>query len=192
MSGKNHLQDDSDINIGIIGPKELVDQTRETLKSFPNFKPVFQIIESSSLIPEITKELMNDVEVLMFTEYHSYNSVKQVLDFTIPVHHMPLMGTGLYRSLFVIKSRYSLKCLSIDTVEKSMLNKFYLNLKKIIMNSLSLKICHKIRSLKKSYNSMYIIINNITQLLSPEFRKLLPNYQLSISPMNGSLLHSKT
>lgn len=118
MPRKNHLQDDSDINIGIIGPKELVDQTRETLKSFPNFKPVFQIIESSSLIPEITKELMNDVEVLMFTEYHSYNSVKQVLDFTIPVHHMPLMGTGLYRSLFIIKNRYNLKCLSIDTVEK--------------------------------------------------------------------------
>ncbi len=116
MLSKNIVQDNSDINIGIIGPKALVDQTRETLKLFPNFKPVFQIIESSSLIPEITKELMNEVEVLLFTEYHSYNTVKQIVEFTIPVHHMPLMGTGLYRSLFIIKSRYSLQCLSIDTV----------------------------------------------------------------------------
>ena len=118
MLRKNTEQDNSDINIGIIGPKALVDQTRETLKTFPNFKPVFRIIEPTSLIAEITMELMNDVEVLMFTEYHSYNTVKQVVDFIIPVHHMPLMGTGLYRSLFIIKSRYSLKCLSIDTVEE--------------------------------------------------------------------------
>ena len=47
MLRQNSVQDNSDIKIGIIGPKALVDQTRETLKTFPNFKPVFQIIESS-------------------------------------------------------------------------------------------------------------------------------------------------
>ncbi|MFJ7936157.1 hypothetical protein [Sporosarcina sp. NPDC096371] len=118
MLKTNKMQGNSDINIGIIGPKVLIDQTRQTLKAFPNFKPFFQVIESSSLLPDITKKIMNDVEVLMFTEYHSYYSVQQVLDFTIPVHHMPLMGTGLYRSLFIIKNRHSLKCLSIDTVEE--------------------------------------------------------------------------
>ncbi|WP_318615587.1 hypothetical protein [Sporosarcina sp. YIM B06819] len=118
MHRQNSVQDNSDIKIGIIGPKALVDQTRETLKTFPNFKPIFQMIDSSSSLRDITTELMNEVEVLLFTEYHSYNSVKQVLEFTIPVHHMPLMGTGLYRSLFIIKSRHSLTCLSIDTVEK--------------------------------------------------------------------------
>ena len=118
MLKTNKIQGNSDINIGIIGPKVLIDQTRQTLKAFPNFKPFFQVIESSSLLPDITKKIMNDVEVLMFTEYHSYYSVQQALDFTIPVHHMPLMGTGLYRSLFIIKNRHSLKCLSIDTVEE--------------------------------------------------------------------------
>ncbi|MHC8517233.1 GGDEF domain-containing protein [Sporosarcina sp. ITBMC105] len=115
---KDHLiSDRSEINIGIIGPEALVNQTRETLKNFPNFKPVFRVINPDSLLIDITRELMDVVEVLMFTEYHSYNIVKQAVDFIIPVHHMPIMGTGLYRSLFIIKNGYSLKSLSIDTVE---------------------------------------------------------------------------
>ena len=45
MLSKNTVQDNSDINIGIIGPKALVDQTRETLQSFPSFKPFIRIIK---------------------------------------------------------------------------------------------------------------------------------------------------
>lgn len=112
------MADTSEIQIGIIGPKELVDQTRETLKIFPNFKPVFRITTPTSQIDQIAKELINEVEVLMITEYHSYNFVKQNIDFKIPVHHMPLMGTGLYRSLFLIKIAHNLNALSIDTFEE--------------------------------------------------------------------------
>jgi len=115
------FQDTSDIKIGIIGPKELVEQTRETLKIFPNFNPIFRITTPTSQIDQIAKELINEineVEVLMITEYHSYNFVKQNVDFKIPVHHMPLMGTGLYRSLFLIKIADHLSSLSIDTFEK--------------------------------------------------------------------------
>ena len=112
------IQDTSDIKIGIIGPKELVEQTRETLKIFPNFSPVFRITTPISQIDQIAKELINEVEVLMITEYHSYNFVKQNIDFKIPVHHMPLMGTGLYRSLFLIKNSYNLSSLSVDTFEE--------------------------------------------------------------------------
>ena len=107
MPKKKLMDDNSEINIGIIGPKELVERTRETLKNFPNFKPIFRVIGSDTLIPETTMELMDEVEVLMFTENHSYVMVKQVVDFIVPVHHMPLMGTGLYRSLFLIKSNSS-------------------------------------------------------------------------------------
>lgn len=112
------FQDTSDIKIGIIGPKELVEQTRETLKIFPNFNPVFSITTPTSQIDQIARELINEVEVLMITEYHSYNYIKQNVDFKIPVHHMPLMGTGLYRSLFLIKIADNLRSLSIDTFEK--------------------------------------------------------------------------
>ncbi|MBO1912628.1 hypothetical protein J4G37_48490, partial [Microvirga sp. 3-52] len=71
---------------------------------------------------------MNDVEVLIFTEYNAYKSVKKAINFTIPVHHMPLMGTGLYRSLSIIKSGYSLQCLSIDTVEEKYVEQILLEL----------------------------------------------------------------
>ena len=99
-------------------------------------------------------ELMNDVEVLIFTEYHSYNSVKQVVDFTIPVHHMPLMGTGLYRSLFIIKSRYSLKCLSIDTVEEKYVEQILSELEEDNYELIVYKNPSQRQSLRKLYNSM--------------------------------------
>ncbi|NQD65638.1 hypothetical protein HP456_06845, partial [Bacillus haikouensis] len=123
MKSQKTIHDNSEINIGIIGPEELVDQTKETLKSFPNFKPFFGVIKPGSLIAEVAKDLMYDADVLMFTEYHLYNLAKQFIDFPIPVHHVPLMGTGLYRSLFLIKNNHGLKNLSIDTIEKKYVEK---------------------------------------------------------------------
>lgn len=117
MNNKSAPLENSEVNIGIIGPRPLVEQTREALKSFPNFNAVFRIIESVNDISGITKELMNEVEVLLFTEYHLYKLAEHAIPFEIPVHHVPLMGTGLYRSLFLIKTSYSLNHLSIDTIE---------------------------------------------------------------------------
>lgn len=119
MQIKHTIEDHSEITIGIIGPEALMNQTKETLKSFPNFKPVFSTIIPTSEITEVAKELMNEVDVLMFTEYHLYHLAKQTIDFQIPVHHVPLMGTGLYRSLFLIKNSYGLKHLSIDTIDEN-------------------------------------------------------------------------
>ena len=115
---KHTVDENSEISIGIIGPDALMHQTKETLKSFPNFKPIFSTVTPTSDIMEIAKALMNDVDVLMFTEYHLYYLAKESIDFPIPVHHVPLMGTGLYRSLFLIKNSYGLKHLSIDTIDE--------------------------------------------------------------------------
>ncbi|MGP4106057.1 hypothetical protein [Virgibacillus sp. L01] len=128
MQINKRVDDSSEINIGIIGSKSLIDQTKETLKSFPNFKPVFGVIEPDTAITDLATELMHEVDVLVFTEYHLYNLAKQAMDFSIPVHHVPLMGTGLYRSLFLIKSSYGLKCLSVDTIEEKYVKKILVEL----------------------------------------------------------------
>ncbi|MFK4997041.1 hypothetical protein ACI2OX_04040 [Bacillus sp. N9] len=117
MHNEHSFQDHSEIHIGIIGPQALLELTRESLKSFPNFRPHFLNMNASNFDPTQLKTLMNDVNVLMFTEYHLYSMAKHRLEFNIPVHHVPLMGTGLYRSLFLGKNSYGLKYLSIDTVE---------------------------------------------------------------------------
>ncbi|MBP1948437.1 GGDEF domain-containing protein [Virgibacillus litoralis] len=128
MQINKRVDDSSEINIGIIGSKSLLDQTKETLKSFPNFKPVFGVVEADTAITDLAIELMHDVDVLVFTEFHLYNLAKQSLDFSIPVHHVPLMGTGLYRSLFLIKSNYGLKRLSVDTIEEKYVEKILVEL----------------------------------------------------------------
>ncbi|SDJ98822.1 hypothetical protein [Sediminibacillus albus] len=128
MQINKRVEDSSEINIGIIGSKSLLDQTKETLKSFPNFKPIFGVIKPGTAITDLAIELMRDVDVLVFTEYHLYNLAKQSLDFTIPVHHVPLMGTGLYKSLFLIKNSYGLKRLSVDTIEEKYVKKILVEL----------------------------------------------------------------
>ncbi|MCH1626484.1 hypothetical protein [Fredinandcohnia quinoae] len=117
---KQHSIDEvtSEIKIGVIGPHALMEQTKKSLKSFPNFKPILCSVKYDSNITDTAKEIMNGVDVILFTEYHLYASAKREIDFTIPVHHVPLMGTGLYRSLFLIKNSYGLKHLSIDTIEE--------------------------------------------------------------------------
>ncbi|WP_130860401.1 hypothetical protein [Gracilibacillus phocaeensis] len=109
---------DPEITIGVITPDALVEQIKETLKAFPNFKPIFYIINPDTVLAEAMNDLEQDADVLMFMEYHQYHLAKQLTDFSIPVHLVPLMGTGLYRSLFLIKNSHGLKKLSVDTVEK--------------------------------------------------------------------------
>ncbi|AVQ98311.1 hypothetical protein OBCHQ24_04540 [Oceanobacillus iheyensis] len=118
MQIMNSVDTNSEIRIGIIGPEALMYLSKEVLKTFPNFKPFFSIITSSSVIADVTQQLMTEVDVLMFTEHHLYTEAKQAIDFHIPVHHVPLMGTGLYRSLFLIKNNFVLKQLSIDSIDK--------------------------------------------------------------------------
>ena len=100
----------SEIMIGIIGPDLLLQMTKGVLKSFPNLRPSY----SSS--NENTRQMMGEVDVLVFLEYHLYEEAKQDIAFSIPAHHIPLMGTGLYRTLLLIKNNYEQKTLSIDLI----------------------------------------------------------------------------
>ncbi|MCR2821177.1 hypothetical protein NQ185_05900 [Lederbergia panacisoli] len=117
MSNKNNGRNESEVLIGIVGPKELDQLTKEALKSFPNFKASYFNVDSSCISPNIPDDFLKNIDVLLFTEYHLYNMAKQEYEFNIPVHHVPLMGTGLYRSLFLVKNTFNLEHLSVDTVE---------------------------------------------------------------------------
>jgi hypothetical protein len=108
----------SEITIGIIGPEALMKQTKEVLKAFPNFRPIYTTTTPTSVIKTVTEEVIDEVDVLLFTEFHLYFEAKQHVDFSIPVHHVPLTGTGLYRSIFIVKNKFGLKNLSIDTIEE--------------------------------------------------------------------------
>lgn len=111
------MQPFSNIKIGVFTTHSLIEPIKKALKSFPNFDPVFHTIDSSKRTLHSMHVLKHDVEVFLFTDYHAYNAVKNDLPANIPVHHVPLMGTGLYRSLSLLKSKYGLEYISLDTVE---------------------------------------------------------------------------
>lgn len=118
MQESQVMGDYSKIKIGIIGSEVPVRQIKDVLKSFPNFEPSFHVVEEMANVQSVAEELMKEVEVLLFTEFHFYQAIRDVSDFRIPVHHIPLTGTGLYRSLFILKSNYSCRSLSIDSISE--------------------------------------------------------------------------
>jgi len=109
---------DSVIAIGVIGPKPLVDRTEEALKSFPTFVPHLRPLSSEEELTDAVSELMDTVEVLLFPEYRGYKLAQDRLQFKVPAHYVPLMGTGLYRSLFRLRSLHGAQILSVDSVPK--------------------------------------------------------------------------
>jgi hypothetical protein len=104
------------IAIGVIGPVVIVEKIREALRSFPTFTPVFRASDRIYDAPEFARELMNQVEVLLFSGYYPYKIAKEQVEFTVPVHYVPLTGNGLYRSLYRLKQRGNIVSLSIDTL----------------------------------------------------------------------------
>lgn len=115
----NQLSSDrTEIIIGIVSPEALVNEIMKALESFPNFQPFFLHSTPSTIEPEDIENLVNKVEVLLFMEFPTYLKAKQLFNFAIPTHYVPLMGTGLYRSLFLIKNQYDIRHISVDTVEE--------------------------------------------------------------------------
>jgi len=104
------------IKIGVIGPPVIVESIREALRSFPNFTPVFRASNQIADAPVFARELMDQVEVLLFSGYYPYKVAKQSMEFSVPVHYVPLTGTGLYRSLYHLNRYKKSGCYSIDTL----------------------------------------------------------------------------
>lgn len=104
------------IKIGVIGPIEIVENIQEALRSFPNFTPVFRASNQITDAPIFARELMDQVEVLLFSGYYPYKIAKQSVEFSVPVHYVPLTGTGLYRSLYHLNRHKKRGCFSIDTL----------------------------------------------------------------------------
>lgn len=128
MNSKLFTHKNTEIIIGIVGPEKLFSETRKALKSFPNFQPVFLSSTPSTIDQAVIKELMTRVEVLLFLEFLTYFKAKQLVNFSIPAHYVPLMGTGLYRSLFLAKTHFELEYLSVDTVEEKYIQQVFFEL----------------------------------------------------------------
>ncbi|RKN85203.1 hypothetical protein [Paenibacillus ginsengarvi] len=113
------------IAIGIIGPEPLVEKMNHCLKGFPSFDPITRAYSLEDEAPELARELMDHVEVLLFSGPVPYRLAVERLSFKIPVHYVRLSGTGLYRALYRIGRRNGLTELSVDTLSKQSLEQAF-------------------------------------------------------------------
>lgn len=125
MAETNTTPSGKGIAIGIIGPEPLAEKMNHCLKAFPSFDPITRVYSREDEAPELARELMDHVEVLLFSGPTPYRLAVQKVQFKIPVHYVPLTGTGLYRSLFRIEKAYGLGEMSIDTVSKQAVERTY-------------------------------------------------------------------
>ncbi|MDR0271658.1 hypothetical protein [Paenibacillus sp.] len=109
------------IKIGIIGLQQVVNRLLKVIKAFPTFVPVVRIVKDEDQIPSVAAQLMIEVEVLLLFGAHSHRKVKDNVNITVPVHYVPLTGTGLYKTLFhALQTGCLSGGISIDSLTKSM------------------------------------------------------------------------
>jgi hypothetical protein len=112
------------IQIGVIGPEVLFDKISECLKMFPNFQPVFRLSNQILDAPAFTKELADQVDVLLYSGWSPYSLSKPDIPTHIPAHYIPLKGSGLYKALYKIKqAQPGIVGLSIDTMPAAEVNR---------------------------------------------------------------------
>ncbi|WP_035286231.1 hypothetical protein [Brevibacillus massiliensis] len=111
------------IKIGVIGLPAIVE-----LSSFPNFTPIIRVSNRIGDAPVFAAEIMEQVEVLLFSGYYPYKIAKEQVAFTVPAHYIPLTGTGLYRSLFRMYQSGRIGGLSIDLLANQAVEKVFAEL----------------------------------------------------------------
>ncbi len=104
------------IKIGIIGPQEMIELIAVTIKSFPSFSPIMRAYTHEREAPQLAQELLESVETILLTGIIPYKLVIQQLKTNIPIHYIPLTGSGLYRSLFQLERLVGLTSISVDTI----------------------------------------------------------------------------
>jgi hypothetical protein len=103
------------IQIGLIGPEFLFEKMNECLMMFPNFQPVFRLSNNLYDAPQFTKELADQVDVLLYSGWSPYFLSKNEIPSHIPAHYIPLKGSGLYRALYCLRQNQpEISGLSID------------------------------------------------------------------------------
>jgi hypothetical protein len=88
------------IKIGVVGTQSMVDKLLRVITAFPTFSPVVRLVASEEETPAAAVQLAEEVEALLLFDALSHRKVKESVSASVPVHHVPLTGAGLYRSLF--------------------------------------------------------------------------------------------
>ncbi|BFH63532.1 hypothetical protein PAJ34TS1_41240 [Paenibacillus azoreducens] len=108
----------TEIIIGVIGPLELLPLILQTLKAFPSFVPEVRVYRHEAEIFQQTRELMDQVEVLLFSGPEPYRIAKQQLKLSVPAFYVPNSGTGLYRALFHLDYKSDMPACTVDSISK--------------------------------------------------------------------------
>lgn len=117
------------IKIGIVGMKQVVDKLLQVITAFPTFMPVTKVVEDEKVVPSVVEGLMGEVEVILLFGAQLHRKVKEALNATVPVHYVPLTGSGLYITLFRALQEGLLRGgISVDSLTKSMVMNVLKNL----------------------------------------------------------------
>ncbi|MDQ1912759.1 hypothetical protein RAC89_20420 [Paenibacillus sp. GD4] len=104
------------IRIGFIGPAPMMALLRKAARGFPSFEPICRIYENVNEAVQLTDALAEEVEVILYSGPIAYQLCIEQCHLTIPVHYIPLTGSGLYRSLFRMNRLWGLGPMSVDTL----------------------------------------------------------------------------
>jgi len=106
------------IPIALIGPEPMIPVMLQAIKSFPSFIPVSGVYANLEEAVQLTQQLMDQVEVILYSGPLPYQACHDRLQMRVPSHFVPLSGSGLYRSLFRAERMGRLGAMTVDTLTR--------------------------------------------------------------------------
>ncbi|MFC5987701.1 hypothetical protein [Marinicrinis lubricantis] len=99
----------------------IVDKLMNVVQNFPSFTPVPLVYRNEEEVPALAQQLMERVDVLLLSDPFSHRKVKESMNSSIPVHHIPITDAGMYKALFrAMKADRLTGGFSVDTLTKTM------------------------------------------------------------------------
>lgn len=112
------------IKIGVVGTQNIIERLLRVLEAFPSLSPVIRVVTSEKEVPEAVGQLSGEIEALLLFGALSHRKAKEVIGLGVPVHYVPLTGTGLYRALFrALQNGHLDKGISVDTLTRTVVQR---------------------------------------------------------------------
>lgn len=113
------------VRVGVIGPADMVDQAAGVADGIPGVRVLPMAYEHEAQAPELYGRAAEQAEVVLFTGPLAYQRTVAEVRASVPALYIPYSAMWLYASLFRVQDRSSLGRVSVDTMDRRVVEETY-------------------------------------------------------------------
>jgi len=113
------------VRVAVIGPADMVDQATAVAGGIPGVRVLPLAYDHEGRAPELYRQAAGQAEVVLFTGPLAYQRTVAEVRASVPALYIPYSAMWLYASLFRVGDRGSLSRVSVDTMDRRVVEETY-------------------------------------------------------------------